>query len=150
MVYLDFPFADIAGRIERRPTGHFEIVGFDPENPNDFFLGREEFYDTCYTERIRFPREQSLADSVALVESRLFDPNVNLFRTTRCDGEEFDFPTVALSGLAPDGGLFLPRKLNELNLERLVDLDFRTRAALILEDLLPRAGFKILGSHSLN
>ena len=80
---------------------------------------------------------------MALVESRLFDPNVNLFRTTRSDDEEFDFPTVALSGLAPDGGLFLPRKLNELNLERLVELDFRTRAALILEDLLPRDFFGI-------
>jgi len=45
--------------------------------------------------------------------------------------------------LAPDGGLFLPKKLSQLNLDRLVDLDFTTRMVLILEDLLPKEYFPI-------
>jgi len=48
---------------------------------------------------------------------------------------------VALSGLAPDGGLFLPNSFDAINTDRLVQLNFIDRACRILEDLLPRQIF---------
>ena len=45
--------------------------------------------------------------------------------------------------LAPDGGLFLPKMMSQLNFDRLVNLDFTTRMVLMLEDLLPKPYFPI-------
>ena len=78
-----------------------------------------------------------------MVEERLFDPEISAFDSTRDSNSIFDFPTVALTGLAPDGGLFLPRKLPKLTLERLVKLNFQSRMELLLQDLLPKEYFSI-------
>ena len=59
------------------------------------------------------------------------------FKSTRTE-TKVDFEFVALSGLAPDGGLYLPTSLPpKLTLESLVDLPFQERMIRIMEDLLP-------------
>ena len=99
IVYLDFPFEDVAHRIDSRPSGYSDIVGFTPESPSLFLSSREEFYETCCTHRIKFPKNQTLSDSVETVKEKLFNEELNLFVTTRSENVSVDFPTVALSGL---------------------------------------------------
>ena len=68
-----------------------------------------------------------------------------LFVSTRTENQTYRFDNVALSGLAPDGGLYLPKPADaisrKINFDRLVDLDFMERNIRILEDLLPANEF---------
>ena len=92
---------------------------------------------------VRFFGKFLIFHPLEAVEERLFDPELSEFDSTRDSSSNFDFATVALTGLAPDGGLFLPRKLPNLTLERLVELDFQSRMILLLQDLLPNDYFSI-------
>ena len=78
------------------------------------------------------------------MEEKLTNPDP-LFVSTRTENENYRFDSVALSGLAPDGGLYLPKPGPEIsrkiNLDRLVELDFMERNIRILEDLLPSDEF---------
>ena len=60
-----------------------------------------------------------------------------LFVSTRTENETYRFDSVALLGLAPDGGLYLPKPSRaisrKINLDRLVELDFMERNIRILE-----------------
>ena len=40
IVYLDIPTNQLTKRILERPTGYGQIVGFDPENPIEFYNSR--------------------------------------------------------------------------------------------------------------
>ena len=78
------------------------------------------------------------------MEEKLTNPDP-LFVSTRTENENYRFDSVALSGLAPDGGLYLPKPgraiSRKINLDRLVELEFMERNIRILEDLLPSDEF---------
>ena len=60
--------------------------------------------------------------------------------STRGKGETYDDVTVLLQGLAPDGGLFVPETIPELDrsvFEGLVGRPYAERAAHILKYFLP-------------
>ena len=105
---------------------------------------RENYYLDSFTKRIKFPKNQEINESVDYLEEKLTNPDP-LFVSTRTENEKYRFDSVALSGLAPDGGLYLPKPgraiSRKINLDRLVDLDFMERNIRILEDLLPPKEF---------
>ena len=105
---------------------------------------REDYYVNSFTKRIKFPKNQEINESVDYLEEKLTNPDP-LFVSTRTKNKKYRFDNVALSGLAPDGGLYLPKPgraiSRKINLDRLVDLDFMERNIRILEDLLPPKEF---------
>ena len=98
-IFIEFFYVFIIWKsLLSRPTGYSEIVGFSPENPGEFLSSREQYYDECCTYRIKFPAQQDLSESISFVKEKLFDKDLKLYKTTRSENGEFDFPTVALSG----------------------------------------------------
>lgn len=62
------------------------------------------------------------------------------YLSTRGNRETYDDLTVILEGLAPDGGLFVPETIPELEpsfFDRLIDLDYADRAAEVLGLFFP-------------
>ena len=85
---------------------------------------RLPFYE-AFTRRIKFGRSETIDESVEYLKNQLLYRHQ--FKSTRTN-QKVDFEFVALSGLASDGGLYLPTELPpRLNLESLIDLTFQEK-----------------------
>ena len=83
---------------------------------------RLPFYEQ-FTRRIKFGQNETIDQSADYLKNMLMYKHQ--FKSTRTN-QKVDFEFVALSGLASDGGLYLPTELPpRLNLESLVDMTFK-------------------------
>ncbi|MBO4379086.1 MAG: threonine synthase, partial [Clostridia bacterium] len=61
----------------------------------------------------------------------------SLFQSTRSSKTVASAPEAILSGIAPDGGLFVPAELPHADVRRILSLDPLPMAAAILHIMLP-------------
>ena len=59
------------------------------------------------------------------------------YHSTRCDSLSVDSAQAVLSGLAPDGGLYVPAALPQFNAEKCLEKDTMGMAEMIISALLP-------------
>ena len=60
-----------------------------------------------------------------------------LYHSTRCAAETVDSAQAVLSGLAPDGGLYVPENFPVFNAAECLKKDTMGMAAMILVPMLP-------------
>jgi threonine synthase len=135
IVFLDVPHKDIIDRMQAMKVDR--IVGQAHKPLASILEWRNNFYQARYDHRILV--EQGA--SVEQITKQVLDAwnKDEAFISTRGSTTNFTFDNVIKNGLAPDGGLFVPRsslpKFSNLQLKRLVDLNFTERALRVLERL---------------
>lgn len=138
VVFLDVHMKDILERLERMKVNR--IVGQnDGASMADILKYRQRFYEQWYDTRIICEQNespQSIGDKIITQLHRLKDKQ-GYVSTRGLDMRERGFNDVLLQGLAPDGGLIVPRdhipKITLGQLSRLVDLTYTERAVRVLE-----------------
>eukprot|EP00058_Branchiostoma_floridae_P021190 XP_002606680.1 hypothetical protein BRAFLDRAFT_209525 [Branchiostoma floridae] len=143
VVFLDVPSADILHRLEVMKVNR--IVGQGPETDMaDILRYRQQFYEGRYDIRVLCGNNESAEDIARKVQEVLtWHKNSNKHISTRQSTKEDErgssrtFSEVVLEGLAPDGGLYVPkqglRQLQDSEWERLVQCSYQERALRILE-----------------
>ncbi|CAH3164702.1 unnamed protein product [Porites lobata] len=144
VVYLDVEDGDILNRLAEMKVNR--IVGQNEGiSMSEILQYRKQFYESSYDVRITCARGDSAEEIADKVFQHLMDSAADAgyvsTRTEYPDGEESPgFLDVVLEGLAPDGGLYVPKeKIPHLSLgqwERLVNCSYKERALRILETWL--------------
>jgi threonine synthase len=135
VVFLDIPSEDIVSRMQSMKVDR--IVGQKSSSLADILAWRSRFYNSQYHARVLAEPGTSvdrLVDKVLEVYNKEED-----FLSTRgtCDSVNPTFLDVVRKGIAPNRGLYIPKRLGDgftmKQLERLVPLNFHDRALRILE-----------------
>lgn len=144
VIYLDVEDCDILNRLAEMKVNR--IVGQNEGiSMSEILQYRKQFYESNYDMRITCARGDSAEEIASKVLQRLReDKNDEGFISTRQEHAETDerpgFSDVVLEGLAPDGGLYVPRRelpyFTHGQWERLVDCSYQERALRILETWL--------------
>ncbi|KAK7881560.1 hypothetical protein WMY93_029969 [Mugilogobius chulae] len=139
VVYLDVDAEDIIHRLARMKVNR--IVGQEAGVPMKNILRyRKQFYEKWFDIRVLCGRGETVmevADKVLKALERY--NNAETFTSTRTNdaSKNVYFSDVVVSGLAKDGGLYVPRKglpkLEANEWVRLVDKSYQERALVLLE-----------------
>ena len=146
-MFLDVPNADILQRLEQMKVSR--IVGQNDEiSMSDILKYRQQFYENNYDVRVLCEASEtqesiatkaisavkSVYEDIGYVSSRQDSPH------TGDSGERVSLNDAILTGLAPDGGLYVPSnvlpKFTTGELQRLVPLSYNGRALRILERVI--------------
>ncbi|XP_078595023.1 threonine synthase-like 1 [Branchiostoma floridae x Branchiostoma japonicum] len=145
VVFLDVPSADILHRLEVMKVNR--IVGQGPSTDMaDILRYWQQFYEGRYDIRVLCGNNESAKDIARKVQEVLtWHENSNKYISTRQstkeEGGSRTFSEVVLEGLAPDGGLYVPKQglrcLQNSEWDRLVQCSYQERALRILEQCIP-------------
>nr|XP_023679333.1 threonine synthase-like 1 isoform X1 [Paramormyrops kingsleyae]XP_023679335.1 threonine synthase-like 1 isoform X1 [Paramormyrops kingsleyae] len=143
VLYLDVDTEDILQRLSRMKVQR--IVGQEPGvSMRDILAYRQRFYNQCFDIRVLCgcgDTEEEVADKALRALKRYQDSESETFISTRSsEGESATkkfFSDVVIEGLAPDGGLYVPRnrfpKLEPREWLRMIHMSYLERAAILLE-----------------
>ncbi|XP_057681124.1 threonine synthase-like 1 isoform X2 [Corythoichthys intestinalis] len=141
VVYLDVDGGDILQRLHRMKVDR--IVGQEAgQSFSDILKYRKQFYEQWLDIRVlcgRGDTPEEMAEKVLQAVERFYNLTAETFVSTRADGEERKtyFSDVVVEGLAPDGGLYVPKngfsKIAPREWLRLVDMSYPERALVLLE-----------------
>jgi len=146
VVYLDVEDDEILNRLAAMKVNR--IVGQNEGiSMSEILQYRKQFYESSYDVRVVCARGDSIEEIANKTVKRLQElKHLKGFTSTRRENSETNganpgFLDVVLEGLAPDGGLYVPRKkiphLTQGQWERLVDCSYQERALRILETWIP-------------
>ncbi|XP_078677756.1 threonine synthase-like 1 [Branchiostoma floridae x Branchiostoma belcheri] len=145
VVFLDVPSADILHRLEVMKVNR--IVGQGAGmSMADILRYRQQFYERQYDIRVLCGNNESAEDIARKVKEVLIwhegsNSYISTRHSTKEEGSSRTFSEVVLEGLAPDGGLYVPRqglrRLQGREWERLVHCSYQERALRILEQCIP-------------
>ncbi|XP_066285764.1 threonine synthase-like 1 [Branchiostoma lanceolatum] len=146
VVFLDVPSADILHRLEMMKVNRIVGQGAGMDMA-DILRYRQQFYEGRYDIRVLCGNNESAENIARKVQEVLtWHKNSNKYISTRQSTkreESRTFSEVVLEGLAPDGGLYVPkerlRRLHDCEWERLVQCSYKERALRILEQCIPHA-----------
>ncbi|TSU75989.1 Threonine synthase-like 1 [Bagarius yarrelli] len=144
ILYLDVDTDDIVERLCRMKVNR--IVGQDPRvSMKEILEYRKQFYEKWLDARVfcgRGDTVEEVAEKVVRVLEKYRDAESESYISTRSLGPALNgdlkfFSDVVVEGLAPDGGLYVPRKglpkLEPSEWIRLADMSYSERALIILE-----------------
>ncbi|MBN3302670.1 THNS1 protein, partial [Amia calva] len=150
VVYLDVNTEDIIQRLSKMKVTR--IVGQGPGvSMREILRYRQQFYEKWYDTRVLCGAGETVDEMVEKVLKalqRYQDSESETFVSTRSnlldkDGSDTDpkfFSDVVIEGLAPDGGLYVPRsgllKLTPGEWLRMVDMSFPERSQVLLENCI--------------
>lgn len=141
---MDVHKSDILERLERMKVSR--IVGQnDGTSMAEILNFRQQFYERWYEERIiceRLESPEHVADKVLSCIAKYENPQAKGYESTRgFNLEGSTFNDVLLQGLAPDGGLVVPRAAVPVftlgQLDRLIELSYPERVLRVLERWIP-------------
>ncbi|KAH3820725.1 threonine synthase-like 1 [Dreissena polymorpha] len=142
--FMDVHKSDILERLERMKVSR--IVGQnDGTSMAEILDFRQQFYERWYDERIiceRLESPENVADKVLACIAKLQNPKAKGYESTRGFNLECStFNDALLQGLAPDGGLVVPRAAVPFftlgQLDRLIELSYPERVLRVLERWIP-------------
>lgn len=141
VVYLDVEVEDIMQRLSRMKVNR--IVGQDGgTSMRDILQYRKQFYEKWLDARVLCGLGDSVkdvAEKVLRTLSRYEDSESETFISTRSEtlGDPKFFSDVVVEGLAPDGGLYVPKngfpKLDPSEWLRIANMPYAMRAVAVLE-----------------
>ncbi|KAK2550901.1 Threonine synthase-like 1 [Acropora cervicornis] len=141
VIYLDVADDDILNRLAAMKVNR--IIGQNEGiSMSEILQYRKQFYESSYDVRVSCARGDSAEEIANKTLKTLKETQDEIgFISTREERAETDerpgFLDVVLEGLAPDGGLFVPRRqlpfFTEGQWERFVDCSYQERALRILE-----------------
>lgn len=141
VVYLDVADEEILNRLAAMKVNR--IVGQNEGiSMNEILQYRKQFYESSYDVRVICANGDSIEEIASKVRKSLAELSIDQgFTSTRQEhsdtGDSPGFLQVVLEGLAPDGGLYVPKKkiphFTEGQWERLVNCSYQDRALRILE-----------------
>ncbi|XP_048031037.1 LOW QUALITY PROTEIN: threonine synthase-like 1 [Megalobrama amblycephala] len=144
VVYLDVDTEDIMQRLSRMKVNR--IVGQDAGvSMREILHYRKQFYEKWLDARVLCGTGDSVedvADKVLRTLVRYEDSESEMFVSTRSQmsSDPKFFSDVVIEGLAPDGGLYVPRKgfpkLEPSEWLRISSMPYATRAVAILENCI--------------
>ncbi|CAH1266432.1 THNSL1 [Branchiostoma lanceolatum] len=146
VVFLDVPSADILHRLEVMKVNRIVGQGAGMDMA-DILRYRQQFYEGQYDIRVLCGNNESAEDIARKVQEVLtWHQDSNKYISTRQSDKKQEsrtFSEVVLEGLAPDGGLYVPKKglrrLRDSEWGRLVQCSYQERALRILEQCIPHA-----------
>lgn len=133
VIYLDVPSSIIAQRLHAMKVDR--IVGMRTQTLEEILEYRKGFYERFYDVRIAFNEFQDPQEVFKRVLFSL-EQNQDFVSTRGLQSKNFDFLDTVRTGLAPDGGLFVPQEIPTLHCEemgRLLPISYQERAVRILE-----------------
>ncbi|KAK2859687.1 hypothetical protein Q5P01_004307 [Channa striata] len=144
VVYLDVDSEDIIQRLARMKVNR--IVGQEAGASMTSILHyRKQFYEKWLDVRVLCGKGETVekvAEKVLKAVERYHNHSAETYVSTRCQSEtssmqKTHFSDVVVEGLAPDGGLYVPKngfpKIDALEWLRLVDMSYPERALVLLE-----------------
>ncbi|XP_063063007.1 threonine synthase-like 1 [Engraulis encrasicolus] len=151
VVYLDVDTDDIIQRLARMKVNR--IVGQEAGTPmEDILMYRKQFYERWFDTKVLCGVEddaEEVTEKVVASLRRYQDSDSETFVSTRSsvsglgdksEDEPKFFSDVVVEGLAPDGGLYVPKggfpKLSPKQWQRLAKMPYCDRACAILEQCI--------------
>ncbi|KAL2085697.1 hypothetical protein ACEWY4_019017 [Coilia grayii] len=150
VVYLDVDTDDIIQRLTRMKVNR--IVGQEAGTPMaDILMYRKQFYERWFDTKVLCgvgDNAEEVTEKVLRALKRYQDSDSETFISTRSsvpgvgrsEDEPKFFSDVVVEGLAPDGGLYVPKrgfpKLAPQQWKRLAKMPYRDRACAILEQCI--------------
>lgn len=144
VVYLDVDSEDVVQRLSGMKVDR--IVGQETgASMRDILRYRKQFYEKWLDVRVlcgRGDTVEDVAEKVLKALERYQNHAEETYVSTRSDGMESSsqktyFSDVVVEGLAPDGGLYVPKNgfpnINAREWRRLTDMSYPERALLLLE-----------------
>lgn len=142
--YLDVDSEDILQRLTSMKVNR--IVGQEEGvSMRDILLYRKQFYEKWLDVRVLCgtgDTVEEVAEKVLKAVERYQKSDEETFISTRCDSaglskQKIYFSDVVVEGLAPDGGLYVPKngfaKIGTREWQRLVEMSYPERALVLLE-----------------
>lgn len=144
VIYLDVDIEDIIQRLSSMKVNR--IVGQEAGvSIKDILLVRKQFYEKWIDVRVLCgtgDTVEEVAEKVLKALERYWKSDEETFVSTRCDStglsnQETYFSDVVVEGLAPDGGLYVPKngfpKMDAREWLRLIEMSYPERALVLLE-----------------
>lgn len=144
VIYLDVDSEDILQRLTSMKVNR--IVGQEGGvSMRDILLYRKQFYEKWFDVRVLCgtgDTVEEVAEKVLKAVGRYQKSDEETFISTRCDSaglskQKTYFSDVVVEGLAPDGGLYVPKngfpKIGTREWQRLIEMSYPERALVLLE-----------------